>query len=156
MERIGVVNQREIFYLQQRECVVWQNKLPGSNWLLFAVAHEEDVQRINELSERCLDKNVSYICGAGHIGNTIEDAFDLELINRKIKNSEHHDSFSEELPVTTWHDDFDEGFWFAATAANHSVITIDKVVCVILGKRDYKKRLQELINKINEGWFPDR
>ncbi len=154
MEKIGVINQREIFYLNHRDNPFWQFSLPESNWLLFAIVHEEDVSRINEFSEKCLDKKVCYICGTGQAGSTLEDIFDLELLNRNIQHKGKELTDQEEVPLSSWHEDLDEGFWFAATVANHSVLPIHRVICINLSKIDYRNRILNLIKDIHNGWQP--
>ena len=57
--------------------------------------------------------------------------------------------------MTTSHEDFDEGFWFAATTAFSEFGDIEKVVCVDFTDKNVKFDLQELITKIDEGWLPD-
>jgi len=56
--------------------------------------------------------------------------------------------------MTTWHHDFDEGFWFSVAAAYHEKELIDKVVVANLTAKNYEFRIKELLEKIRAGWLP--
>ena len=149
---IGKINDREIFYIDTINNPGWETVLPESNWSLFAIADDKQISQLDHLAKICLDKNVLYICGAGKASSRIDDAFDIEIVDRKIEaNDDNYDN----TPMTTWHNDFDEGFWFASTVAYHDIILINKLVCINLTDETYRERIVDLINKINNGWLPE-
>ncbi|HEY9660598.1 MAG TPA: hypothetical protein V6C65_19250, partial [Allocoleopsis sp.] len=57
-------------------------------------------------------------------------------------------------PMTTWHHDFSDGFWFALYSANVDGSDINKVVCLDMTDQDHQLQLKELITKFNGGWLP--
>jgi hypothetical protein len=56
--------------------------------------------------------------------------------------------------MTTWHTDFDEGFWFATSVANNDEQEITRVVCLNLTETNLEPTLAELIQRLNTGWIP--
>jgi hypothetical protein len=60
--------------------------------------------------------------------------------------------------MTTFHKNFNEGFWFAATVAKQVVndvsVTSHKVVCIDCTTHKVRNHLIGLILKINNGWLP--
>jgi len=107
-----------------------------------------------------LDSNVLYTCSAGQLGSDTEDYFDEEIVWRQVQIEERTGKPQdyETSPMTTFHRNFDEGFWFATSVANaiafDEYIPIDKVVCIDMTQQGVKKYLEALIDKINKGWLP--
>lgn len=149
---IGIVNDRQVFYFDKVQYSAIVDLLPKTDWVLFAIADNEQISMLDRLSKFCLDNGVLYICGAGEAASRIDDAFDLEVVDRKIAAEDENYS---DVPMTTWHNNFDEGFWFAATLAYHETLLIDTVVCMNLTEKDYQSRIADLISKINGGWLPE-
>jgi hypothetical protein len=56
--------------------------------------------------------------------------------------------------MTTYHNNFSEGFWFSITSAHHGTKTIDKIVCVDFTRKGVKRHLSNLIGKVNKSWLP--
>jgi len=95
-------------------------------------------------------------CGAGEACSEIDDAFDFAIVDGKLASLNRdltQDDFRDS-PMTTWHDDFDEGFWFSVTTAYHEEQLIDKIVVANLTEKNYKFRIKELVAKIQAGWLP--
>lgn len=156
MELIGISNERQIFYSNIHSSIDWANNLPKSNWLVFAVGEEKNVQAYSELAERCIANNVVYLCAVGSCCELIHDVFDetvVEMAIRSNRDIESPEDF-ENSPMTTWHHNFSEGFWFAINTTYRENGLINKVVCVDYTERGVKKHLSELIALINNGWLP--
>lgn len=149
---IGKIKDREIVYLDTVNNAHLETALPESNWSLFAIADDEQIPQLGYLAKVCLDKNVLYICGAGQASSQIDDAFHIEICDRKIQAD---DDNYDNTPTTTWHSDFDEGLWFAATIVYHGMMSINTVVCINLTEINYKEKIVDLITKINHGWLPE-
>ncbi len=101
-----------------------------------------------------------YVCTVGQECEWAHDWFDETILVNRINKKlpiDSPDDFDEE-PMTTWHNDFDEGFWFATTSAypsiNDEYVYVDKVVCLDLTDKPNRQRLTDLIAKINSGWLP--
>ncbi len=56
--------------------------------------------------------------------------------------------------MTTWHDDFKEGVWFALTVAYDDYKEINAVVCIDMTEQGEKERIGSLLEAINNGWLP--
>jgi hypothetical protein len=158
--KLGEYNNRQIFYTNVRTDINWFDKLPSSNWLAFTIADSTDKEILSDTTKKCLDKNVLYTCSTGQLGSDTEDYFDEEIVWRKVQIEEQTGKPQdyETSPMTTFHRNFDEGFWFATTVANATAydeyISIDKVVCIDMTQQGVKKYLLELIDKIKNGWLP--
>ncbi|MBI3501188.1 MAG: hypothetical protein HY063_05280 [Bacteroidetes bacterium] len=157
MENWGQHFDRQIFYLSTRQTNNWAEQLPTDNWLALTVGHDKDIKLYNELADKCIDKNVLYVCAVGHACELIHDIFDQTVIQKKIAVGDSvasPDDF-ENSPMTTWHNDFEEGVWFAMTSAFHGTKDIDKIVVIDLTDKSERQRLTELIDKIKSGFIPD-
>ena len=158
--KIGELNNRQIFYTNVRVDLHWFEKLPSSNWLAFTIADDADQELLNETTIKCLDSNVLYTCSAGQLGSDTEDYFDSEIVLRQVQIEERTGKPQnyDISPMTTFHKNFGEGFWFATTVANATAydeyIPIDKLVCIDMTQQGVKNNLLELINKIQNGWLP--
>ena len=80
----GYVNNRNIYYCDLGNDFTRIEEFPTKNWLLFAIADKGQLGLLYSFAEKCLDKNVLYICGAGEAGSEIDDAFDLVIVDRKL------------------------------------------------------------------------
>jgi len=160
LDTIGQIDDRKIYYLSVYETANWADKLPDKNWLVIPICDRRDADMLDKVAKVCLDKNVLYVCTVGEECEWAHDWFDetilLNRIDKKLPISTP-DDFDEE-PMTTWHIDFDEGFWFACTSAFPTIqeeyIKVDRVVCIDLTERSRKKHLADLIIKIKSGWLP--
>ena len=156
MELLGQINDREILYLKFRGEQNSFENLPTENWLAVPIGQDKNVELYSRLANKCIDNNVSFMCALGQSGELIHDIFDEEVVPRKIAGGESigTEGDFEDSPITTWHFNFSEGFWFALTSAYDDDKKIDKVVCIDLTSKGVKNHLRYLIGKIQTGWFP--
>lgn len=151
MEIIGQINERKIIYIKHDIAKAWFKDLPDKSWLLFVMTGNDDRNIFSEINRRAIDNNVVYVCSVGLNCELFHDNLDEYIVIREVEN--------EYLPdchiMTTWHDDFDEGFWFAATAANGDDREINKVVCLDITNDNLKPKLIELTKKRRSGWLPE-
>ena len=156
MERIGKINDREIFYISTKDKLEWLDLLPTEKWVVFTIADKENKEILYESTAKILDKNVTYTCSAGELAGLTEQYFDEEIgwrgVQYEEKTGKEYDH--EQSPMTTMHRNFGEGFWFASTLAYDGEKEINKVVCIDFTTRKVKKHLTELVKKINKGWLP--
>jgi hypothetical protein len=134
----------------------WLDNLPTENWLVFPIGNDKDLEGYSKFADKCIDNNVLYVCAAGQNGEFIHDIFDELIVWKKIEKDEGVDTQDdfENAPMTTWHNNFSEGFWFAILAAHHGRKDINKVVCVDFTTKGVKQHLTNLIDKINNSWLP--
>ena len=152
----GSLNNREIFYCDIANDFSEIESFPSKNWLLFAIADQDQLGGLYSFAEKCLDRGVLYICGTGEACSEIDDAFDFVMVDRKLASLNRdltQDDF-DDSPMTTWHHDFDEGFWFSVTTAYHEEELIDKVIVANLTAKNYGSRIRKLVEKIQSGWLP--
>ena len=151
----GYVNGRDILYCDLENDFTKIDEFPTKNWLLFAIADKAQVELLYSFAEKCLDKNVLYICGAGEACAEIDNAFDLVIVDRKVAslNRDLTQNDFEDSPMTIWNDDFDEGFWFCLTTASHEKEMIEKVLVANITDKSYEDRIKALAIKIKSGWF---
>lgn len=157
MIRLGTYHQadREVYYLNTINSN-WEKDLPIDNWLVLAVADQVDEQLWEHLAEMCLNHHVVYICALGKECEKLHDWFDERILIRRLNMglpTDHENDFEYE-PMTTWHNQFGEGFWFALNTAYDEHVDIDKVICIDLTNKDHLEILSELLFKMNEGWLP--
>jgi hypothetical protein len=156
MEFLGTIRDRRILYTNIRADQNWSKALPTDKWIVFTIADDIDRELINEAVELCLDKLVCYICCAGRLGSLTELIFDEEIVKRAIQGETqtgkpHDYEFS---PMTTSHNNFSDGFWFATTVAYDNYKDINTVVCIDFTTKGVKGHLAQLLTKINNNWIP--
>lgn len=160
MTEIGIINNRQIFYINIRTDLEWYTKLPSTNWLAFTIADLKDQNLLNDLSLKCLDANVSYVCCVGQLASLTDDYFDEEIVRRQVEIEKRTGKPQdyETTTMTTFHSNFDEGFWFAIYSAFATVyeeyIPIQKIVCLDLTEQGVKKYLLLLTEKMKTDWLP--
>ncbi len=121
MIKIGTADttNREIFYLSTHDDN-WTDFLPSQNWLAFLIVEGKNDSLLDKVAYACLSRNVNYVCTVGQECEYAHDWFDETIVARKIELGQSiatMDDFKDS-PMTTWHNDFEEGFWFALIPAN--------------------------------------
>ncbi|UOG72870.1 hypothetical protein MTX78_12100 [Hymenobacter tibetensis] len=129
MNYVGQQNGRDIYYFTTEGKVDWNSKVFESSWLLFAIGDDPDKEVIIAFVDECIAHKPAYICTAGKACELIHDSFDEGIIWQGVEHSSIY------APMTTWHDDFKEGIWFAVNVACHEELVISKVVCINLDSK---------------------
>jgi hypothetical protein len=148
MRDLGQKNERQLIYLRTK-LDNWKANLPSSNWLVLPIGHNRDKELINDITDTCLNNGVKYVCTLGQECEFIHDFFDDSIVMKRIDNGlsvEHEDDFEYE-PMTTWHNDFDEGVWFAIHAAHDNYVNIDKLVFLDMTDNGELERIERAIEK---------
>jgi hypothetical protein len=157
MNKIGQAKStnRDVYYISTKTDN-WTNFLPTNNWLALPICDHRDTELLDKVAHSCLDNNVTYICTVGQECELTHDWFDETILERRIKSGQPVDTPDdfEDEPMTTWHNDFEEGFWFALTSAYEGDKEINKVVCIDLTNSNHKEKLNSLLTRINKGWLP--
>lgn len=160
MELIGHIGERQIFYCNIRSEEDWFKKISFHDWIAFTIADESDKDLLSSLASNSLDAGVCYACCAGQLASLTEDYFDEETVWREVQKSEKTglEPDYEAAPMTTYHKNFSEGFWFAATNANQIIndayVISNEIICIDCTNRKTRGFIINLINKINNGWLP--
>jgi hypothetical protein len=150
---IGYSNERQILYTNIWTDENWLQLLPTENWLAFPIGQEKDVENYIKLAAKSIDNDVSYVCAVGEYCELIHDIFDEIIIEKELESLDNADAF-DDSPMTTWHNNFSEGFWFAITNAHHELKIINKIICIDFTKQGVQVHLSNLVEKINNNWLP--
>ena len=156
MINLGQIGDRQILYINVRTDPNWFDKLPEDNWIVFTISDNQDEKLLTDAVPKCIDRLVSYTCSAGQLAGLAEHLFDIEIVNRAIAEEDKTGiPFDYETsPITTMHQNFSEGFWFATTVALDGYKECNTVVCLDFTTKSVQRHLIGLIEKINIGWLP--
>ena len=125
------------------------------------MVNEDDKHFLNGLIDKCLDKDACYICSTGQLASQTEDYFDEEIVWREVQKESvtGKPQDYDMAPMTSFHRNFDEGFWFATTLARQIVkeeyVISNQVVCIDCTVQRVRRHLVKLIENINSGWLPN-
>lgn len=147
MELIGRIQRRKIYYVEIRNNSDWKKSLPKKNWIAFTIANQEDEELVPPMVTVCLNKKVSFTCSAGDYAEMTEFFFDEEISWRAFDTEMQTEI--DYVPITSAHDNFEDGFLFATTVAGIDKSNLEKVVCIDLTKKKVKNQLINFIEKIN-------
>jgi hypothetical protein len=128
------------------------------NWMVVVVANELKDPLLHRLAKICIDKELMYMCACGDAGREIDDLFDELFVIRQIDEKPMpywYHSKEEDVLMTTWHNSYEECFWYAATLANYDPYVIERIVVLNFNNASFLTHTKELILKINNGWSPD-
>lgn len=150
------INNRSIFYIDIHKDFNDSIAVDLKNWVLFIIEDDKLNPYLPPFAEWCIDKDVIYVCAASAACSEVDDLFDMAMVMREIEGRKLPSwmSTAEDVLMTTWHHDFEEGFWFATSAAVYEELPIEMVVVANMTKKDYLPLIKELTSKINEGWLP--
>lgn len=148
------INNRQVLYINSDLTDLWNLQL--KNWVLFLIEDNPDNAVLWPLANLCIEKDLLYMAAVGKAGSDVDDLFDMAMVMRKEKGERLPAWYisEEDVLMTTWHSDFNEGFWFITNVANYENHTIDKVLVINLTKEDYLPKVAKLSADINDGWLP--
>ncbi|MES2617400.1 MAG: hypothetical protein V4613_05950 [Bacteroidota bacterium] len=137
------INDREIITVKYTTEENWIKNVPQSNWLCILVHNNRQRTYLDEVISKIIDNDVCYVCTVGQSCEKTHDLIDEEIVFREVDIEKSH------LPnhhiMTTWHNDFDEGIWFALFAAHHDEVSIDKVVVLDMTDGIELNRIEKLL-----------
>lgn len=151
-----IINDRKILYLQLKDNLEDLKSAALTNWIVFVIADDINLPILEKLADMCIDNDVLYMCATGKVCSQVDDLFDMNMVMRDIEGRPKPSWYKvdNDVLMTTWHYDFDEGFWFCSTQANYEGYKIDTVLVANLTEIDYLPKIQELTKLIAEGWHP--
>jgi hypothetical protein len=150
------INNRKILYLDIKDNLNELANADFTNWVLFVIEDDATNPILWSFAELCIDKDLLYMTAVGKACSKIDDLFD-EVMNVKEFQGRQLPSWmksSEDVLMTSWDHNFNEGFWFITTVANYEGLLIDTVVVANLTPNDHCPIIRELTEKINKGWLP--
>ena len=128
------------------------------NWVLFVIEDNIHNPILEQFADLCIDKDVLYVCAVGKACNEVDDLFDFKMVDKEQEGGKLPSWYQsdDDVLMTSWHHDFDEGFWFALTTANYENLPIETVVVANLTSDSYLPTIQRLTKEIAAGWLrPD-
>jgi hypothetical protein len=138
------INNRTVRIVNYSLAEDWTKDLPKSEWVCLVFDDDSPKRYIDEMSNKVLDSNVSYICCTGENAELVHDMFDEEIVFRDV----------EDLPLpnhqlmTTFDKDLNEHLWFSIFVAASDEVDIDKVIVLDMTKGLKQERLENAILKI--------
>jgi hypothetical protein len=160
MELPGQIGERQIFYCNLRDDPGCLASITFKDWIAFTIADLDDKGLLRDLVAGCLNTGTCYTNSAGEIASLTEDYFDEEIVTREIEVEQKTGIVSdyEAAPLTAFHKNFDEGFWFSAVIAkqiiNEVYVESKQLICVDCTSQKVRGHLIRLIGMINDGWLP--
>ncbi|HZH64554.1 MAG TPA: hypothetical protein VEY10_06635 [Flavisolibacter sp.] len=150
------INNRKILYLDIQQELQQLESAELKNWVLFVIEDNIHNPILGQFADLCIDKDVLYVCAAGQACSEVDDLFDFKMVEREQAGGKLPSWYQshDDVLMTSWHHDYDEGFWFALTTANHENLPIETVVVANLTRVSYLPTIQRLMEKIAEGWLP--
>ena len=153
MKYLGKHWNRETYFLDLNDD--YQEKLPNSNWVCFAIANTIPNDKIlTEFIRYSISKDLFEFKGFGLFGEYLHTAFDMEMV--KMEVDEKHPEI--EIMTTGSNDtDISNAFWenYGATClpdrADYDNV---KIICICFDNIDYSDKLKSLINRFNRKWLP--
>lgn len=149
MKDFGQINGRRIKYLSIADSD-WETKLPTKNWLVIPFGHEKNFKLIENVAKICLDRKVNYVCTIGQACESIHDTFDEEVVERVYVKAQQIDQaiYGDGEPMTTWHNNSEEGIWFAINAAFADKADIDSIVIIDLTENGGLETIENIVSKM--------
>jgi hypothetical protein len=152
----NTINDRNILYLDIQQDLQPLEAANLKNWVLFVIEDNINNPILGQFADTCIDKDVLYVCMAGKACSEVDDLFDFKMVDREQTGAKLPSWYQsgDDVLMTSWHHDFEEGFWFALTTANYESLPINTVVVANLTGDNYLPIIQRLTKKITEGWPP--
>lgn len=150
------INDRNILYLEIQQDLQRLEALNLKNWVLFVIEDNIHNPILGQFADMCIDKDVLYVCAAGKACSEVDDLFDFKMVDREMAEGKLPSWYqsADDVLMTSWHRDFDEGFWFALTTANYGEMPIETVVVANLTGDNYLPTIQRLTKQIADDWLP--
>jgi hypothetical protein len=150
------VNDRRILYMDIADDLKEFAGMTLTNWMVFVITDESKLHIMEPFAELCIDKGVQYMCATGKAGSAIDHIFDIAMVMRQIEGRPLQLWYTkeEDCLMTTWDEDFEEGFWFATSAAFYDDLIMETVVVVNFTTESYYDKIVRLSEQINSGWLP--
>ena len=150
------INNRNIFYFNIGQDLQEFQAAELKSWVLFVVEDNIHNPILGQFADMCIDKDVLYVCATGKACSEVDDLFDFKMVDREMAGIKLPSWYQcdDDVLMTSWHHNFEEGFWFALTTANYADLPIDTVIVANLTGSDYLPTIERLTKKIAEGWLP--
>ncbi|GGK80092.1 hypothetical protein ACD591_08070 [Rufibacter glacialis] len=141
-----VINNRKVKLVGYSTEKNWLDQLPNKDWLCILVVNDKPRRYIGEVITKIIAKDVGYICTMGSQAELVHDLADEEIGYRYAEIEEAY--LPSHSIITTWHNDFEDGIWFALFAADSEEFNIKDVVILDMTDGQENQRLKACLEKI--------
>ena len=150
------INDRNILYIDIQENLGEFEAADFKNWVLFVIEDNIQNRMLGQFADLCIDRDVVYVCAAGKACSEVDDLFDFKMLNREMTGRKLPSWYQsdDDVLMTSWHRNFEEGFWFALMTASYNNLLIETVVVANLTGINHLPMIRELTKKILKGWLP--
>ncbi|WNJ17138.1 hypothetical protein [Pontibacter sp. G13] len=138
------INNRKVSIVSYSTEANWIGPIPNENWLCILVDNDKHRRYVEDVNAKILDHNVSYVCAVGDQCERNHDLLDEEILIREVEKR-YLPSFHI---MTTWHDDFEEGIWFAFNTAFHENVDIRNVLIIDMTEGKDTERIIRYLERI--------
>ena len=152
----GTINDRKVLYFDIDDSLNEIERIELESWVTYVIADDVSHPLLNRYAEMAIDKNLLYMSATGKAGSEIDDLFDSLIVQREIEGMKLPMWFrdKDDVLMTTWHDDFEEGYWFITSVAQYEDFPIKSVVVVNFSRISRFGEIQVLTERIRSGQFP--
>lgn len=142
------LNDRRIRFAEYSTARNWYDQLPNKDWLCVLVVNDKPRRYIDEVISKILAKDVAYVCTIGEQCELVHDLIDEEISYREV---EIYDNYLPKHQImTTWHDNFEDGIWFAIYAALNEEVEIKEIILLDMTNGSEIQRIEATLNKIRK------
>lgn len=139
-----IINQRAVSLVEYRTDKNWLAELPTKDWLCVLIINDKHRRYLEEILPKLLLRNVAWVCTLGSQCEWAHDLLDEEIVFREVESL-----YLPTHPVmTTWHDDFEEGIWFALFAAQDNQIALKQVTILDLTQGQERERVTNYLHSL--------
>ncbi|ALJ00694.1 DUF7684 family protein [Rufibacter tibetensis] len=141
----GIINNRLVKLVEYSTENNWSDQLPNKDWLCILVANDMPRRYIDEVISKIIAKDVGYVCAIGNQAELAHDLVDEEISFRYAEIEKTY--LPNHTIVTTWHNDYEDGIWFALLAADSEEFKIKEVVIFAMIDGHETKRVKACLEK---------
>ncbi|MGI4739712.1 MAG: DUF7684 family protein [Janthinobacterium lividum] len=100
--------------------------MPSQDWLCVLWLNATPTNYLDEVFAKIIGCDVCYVCCIGKQCELAHDLLDEEIVYREVEEPPLY--LPKHSIMTTWHDDLEEGLWFAIHAAHQYPTDINTVI----------------------------
>ncbi|MDD2983629.1 MAG: hypothetical protein PHQ74_09595 [Crocinitomicaceae bacterium] len=154
MKLIGNFQSRKVFWFDYNQFDL--EELPPNDWISFTISDTEpDLEKFEKFANNSIDFGILEFKSQGNFGEKLHLLFDEILVDLEISDQ----IYFIDIPTTGDNSTtLIEAFWecfFATTLPNRTNFENLSIVCMDLSGTDRSADLTTLLEKFENGWFPE-
>lgn len=152
MQKVGILNNRNIFYQSYAAENVWAKHYPDANWLAIIITSGRPKADLFNIAKNIIERNVCYVCCASDQGELLHDIVDEEILIRQLGLDNNRSPKTD--AITTWHNNIPDGLWYAIYTADDDLTPVTDVICLDAGEISIETDITQLVEWFGEGYIP--